>query len=82
MYRAISLGEITQKEWLMALSKEGLSGTLMGCLLGCGVFSFSFLYPGFEPKVALTVAVSLPVSEIANKENRLRGLSSRKTSNI
>lgn len=61
-YRAISLGEMTQKEWLMALSKEGLSGTLMGCLLGCGVFSFSFLYPGFEPKVALTVAVSLPVS--------------------
>ena len=46
----------------MALAKEGLSGTLMGCMLGCGVFSFSFLYPGFEPKVALTVAVSLPVS--------------------
>ena len=59
--RAVSLGEINQRDWLMATAKEGLAGTLMGCMLGCGVFSFSFIYPGFEPKVALTVAVSLPI---------------------
>ena len=59
--RAISMGELSQKDYLVALAKEGLAGTLMGCLLGCGVFSFSFLYPGFEPKVALTVAVSPPI---------------------
>ena len=45
---------------LTALANKGRFELTRRPLLG-GVFSFSFIYPGFEPKVALTVAVSLPI---------------------
>jgi magnesium transporter len=64
--RALSLGEISLKDWWFVLQRELLSGLLLGCILGIIGFSrivlwsmISNVYGDHSIQIGLTVGVSL-----------------------
>mmetsp|Transcript_22020 Transcript_22020/g.61121 ORF Transcript_22020/g.61121 Transcript_22020/m.61121 type:complete len:196 (-) Transcript_22020:355-942(-) len=59
--RALALGHVGISDLVMVIAKEGVTGAIMGSLLGLCVFAMSFVWSGMSPAVGMAVGISLPV---------------------
>lgn len=59
--RALALRQLSQRDLLRTVIKEGVAGGLMGGLIGGAIMMVSLVWPDIGPGVGLTVGVSLPI---------------------